>query len=233
MENIIRNLIKKRVTVKYVLLAAAVVICGIFYCVSMSGNADGNTQNEGLVFSESNSESGLQKLDEWHKQTEVYDYDNQDGDESQSGESHSEGCYVYICGSVVSPGVYVCNKTARVYEVIDMAGGFSEDADTTYLNLVANISDGQKIYVPKQGEKQENEAAAHIEGQETQSALVNINTATAQQLMTLPGIGESRAKDIISYRTKYGNFKSADDIMKVSGIKEAAYEKIKDMICVE
>ena len=109
-----------------------------------------------------------------------------------------------------------------------MAGGFSEDADRTYINLADSVKDGQKLYVPKLGEVLPQEQAGGIE-----AAKININTATSQQLMTLPGIGESRAKDIIDYRQKNGKFKSISDIKKISGIKDAAFDKIKDLICVE
>ncbi|MDO5382025.1 MAG: helix-hairpin-helix domain-containing protein [Eubacteriales bacterium] len=149
-----------------------------------------------------------------------------------------ENCiYVYVCGSVNEPKVVTCTSGARIYELIEMCGGFSENADTTKLNLAETVKDGDKIYVPAYGEEYEEENVSGDAGISknigvTGSGLININSASLEQLTTLPGIGESRAADIISYRQSNGGFKSIEDIKKVSGIKDAAYNKIKDYICV-
>jgi competence protein ComEA len=138
--------------------------------------------------------------------------------------------YIYVCGCVNTPGVFKCQEGSRVYELIEQAGGFSADADETGLNLVDVVKDGQKLYVPSKEEK--TVAAGGGTTTEQKKPLLNINKATKEQLMTLPGIGESKANDIISYRTTNGAFKSTEDIMNVAGIKDAAYTKIKDYICV-
>lgn len=131
--------------------------------------------------------------------------------------------FVYICGNVNNPGVYDCPESMRIYEMIELAGGVTNEADVTGIDMAKKATDGQKIYIPAKGE---------TVGYETQDKLVNINSAGVSELTSLPGIGESRANDIIKYRTKNGSFEKIEDIMNVSGIKENLYDKIKDLICV-
>ena len=138
-------------------------------------------------------------------------------------------CYVYICGAVVSPGVYEVPEHTRIYEVVELADGFTPEADDTVLNLAENVLDGQKLYIPKQGEVTEKaDTAQDVQG----VGKVNINTADKTALMTLPGIGASKAEDIIQYRKENGSFQKIEDIKKISGIKDAAFNKIKELICV-
>ncbi len=143
---------------------------------------------------------------------------------------------VHVCGYVASPGVYELHEGARVYEAIDAAGGYVEEADQSYMNLAAELTDGMKIYVPGIGEEYTagaSELSSYMPGSgtaETAAGKVNINTADAAALQTLPGIGPSRAADIIAYREKNGAFAGIEDIMKVPGIKNAAFAKLEDMI---
>ncbi len=150
-----------------------------------------------------------------------------------SGESgivqQSDTIRVYVCGAVRNPGVVEIPKGSRVEDALQAAGGFGADAGREAVNLADWVSDGQKLYFPTEAEAVE-ESVAEAEGT---SGLVNINTADVATLCTLPGIGESRAQDIISYREANGSFTSCEDIMKVSGIKTAAYEKIRDKITVK
>ena len=127
--------------------------------------------------------------------------------------------------SVNSPGVVKCLKGTRLYEAVAMAGGADDLADMSAVNLAALVADGERIYIPAYGED-----ISVIE--EQTEGIVNINKATESELMTLPGIGSSRAADIVRYRTDNGRFQTIEDIMKVSGIKEAAFNKIKNYICV-
>lgn len=133
--------------------------------------------------------------------------------------------YVYICGHVNSPGVVKCQSGMRLYEAVELAGGADDSADMSLVNLAAPVNDGERIYIPSYDED------IPVMEEETKG-LININKATADELMTLPGIGSSRAADIVNYRTDNGRFQSIEDIMKVSGIKEAAFNKIKNYICV-
>lgn len=149
---------------------------------------------------------------------------------SESGMCIAETVCVYVCGAVRSPGVYYCESGSRIADAVGMAGGPEDDACPEELNLAQQVSDGQKIYVPREGETIQQTAAYASPG--NNPALVNINTAGEAELTTLPGIGQSRAGDIIAYREENGGFRNVEEIMNVPGIKEASYEKIKDLICI-
>lgn len=137
-------------------------------------------------------------------------------------------CYVHVCGEVNTPGVYELPEGSRIFEAVDAAGGFTAEAAESSLNLAETIADGMQLVVLN---KEEAQNAAEI-AVEQAAGLVNINKASKEQLMTLPGIGESRAEDILRYREESGGFQKIEDIMKVSGIKDAAFQKIKDSITV-
>ena len=152
---------------------------------------------------------------------------------------------VHICGAVNRPGVYYLKEKQRIHEGIQKAGGFREDADSDYLNQALFLEDGMKIVVPTKEETKEMkvleekeatqkfiQGATVSEKEDEKTKKVDLNTADEALLCTLPGIGESRAKSIIAYRTEHGAFQKTEDIMKVSGIKEAAYEKIKEYVTV-
>lgn len=134
---------------------------------------------------------------------------------------------VYVCGAVEEPGVVELEKHARVVDAIASAGGFTEEADETYINLAAKLQDGEKVYVPTITE------VCQWAAEKSSEKLIDINTADLETLCKLPGIGESKATDIITYRDKKGSFQKKEDLMKVPGIKENLYEKIKDKIIVK
>lgn len=138
---------------------------------------------------------------------------------------------VHICGMVNKPGVYEVSEGSRVYEVVEQAGGFAPEAAEDYLNLAEAVVDGQKLVVPSVEEAQDDCYGQETEGEN--NGQVNINTADKELLMSLPGIGEAKALAIIAWRTEHGSFQSTEEIMLVSGIKEAAYEKIKLLITTE
>ena len=136
--------------------------------------------------------------------------------------------FVHICGEVNKPGVYELPEGSRIFEAVEAAGGFTEEAAEASLNLAQVISDEAQIVILTMEEAEEK---ARME-REQAAGIVNINTASKEQLMTLTGIGESRAEDIIRYRSESGGFQSIEEIMNVPGIKESAYLKIKDSITV-
>ena len=162
--------------------------------------------------------------------------------------------FVHICGEVMRPGVYELPEGSRVYEAVEEAGGFTQDAAADYVNLAYILEDGWKIEIPSRenpetdGEGKETGISSGISGDAgwigtgngsgdfgsdaSGDGLVDINTATKQELITLPGVGESRAESIISYREKNGGFSRIEDIMKVEGIKDGMFAKMKDKICV-
>lgn len=142
---------------------------------------------------------------------------------------------VHVSGCVINPGVYMLTEGSRVYEAVLAAGGFAEGADEQFLNLAEVVKDGQKIrvYTTEEIATALEVPDLSLDSSNDTEKLININTATKESLMTLPGIGESRAESIIAYREQNGYFYSIEDIMRVSGIKEAAFEKIKNYICVK
>lgn len=162
--------------------------------------------------------------------------------------------FVHICGAVREPGVYELAGGSRVYDAVEAAGGFHEDADESYVNMALSLEDGWKIVIPtieetsimstdktaQDGEEGVGILAGTESIQETSgksgkggNGLVNINTAGREELCTLPGIGASRAESIIAYREKNGGFSKIEDIMQIEGIKEGMFAKLKERICVD
>ena len=151
--------------------------------------------------------------------------------ESHQKTSEADCIYVYVCGHVLSPGVYALDKQARMCDALALAGGISEDGCGEALNQAEHMTDGQTLYVPGIDEVQTpvNMAEA-LNG--VDDGKVNINTASKEELMSLPGIGESKADMIIQYREEHGLFESIESLMEIPGIKEGVYNKIKSEIKV-
>lgn len=164
--------------------------------------------------------------------------------------------YVHICGAVKEPGVYMVSDGSRLDEVVTCAGGLTEDAASVYINLAQTVLDGQQYFIPT---TQDVEGMSRLDytdsfpasvgntntsiaggvtnaeknsGKEA-SDYVNINTATREELMTLPGVGEAKAESILTYRETVSQYETIEDIMKVSGIKQGLFQKIKDQITVK
>lgn len=146
--------------------------------------------------------------------------------------------FVYVCGAVKNTGVYSLVEGDRLYMAIELAGGFTEEAAKEYHNLARMVEDGERIYILTKKELEELSIEEQIAGELgvdaiAQQQVVNLNTADVEELTTLPGIGESKAKLIIEYRTKVGKFKSIEELMNISGIGEAMFEKVKDKVTIE
>ena len=142
--------------------------------------------------------------------------------------------YVHICGAVNKPDVYEINQNTRLYELVKLAGGFTNDAANDYINQATILNDGQQVYIPTKKEVEDLDFQSPInESVETASEKININKASKEELMTLTGIGESKANSIIDYRQKNGNFKKIEEIMNISGIKDSVFSKISDDITVD
>ena len=156
---------------------------------------------------------------------------------------------MYICGEVCVPGVYMLPEGARICDAVEAAGGLTQEASRDYWNLAERLVDGAMISVPTEAEAKERlgagagQGASEMAGQKTLSdgadiaassddSRVNLNTATAEELMTIPGIGEAKAKAIVSYRQENGDFSSIEEIMNISGIKEGLFRQMKDYIMV-
>lgn len=174
--------------------------------------------------------------------------------EEPAGDGADGSIKVYVCGAVNDPDVYTLSPDVRLIDAVNAAGGFTDDAGESFLNLASALRDGQKVYIPTKSEIEEalalddgiygsevnittNSPGIRQAGSEDNSGigtggLVDINHADRQTLMTLPGIGQSKADKIIAYRDANGGFSSIEDIMLVGGIKEGMFNKIKDSICV-
>ena len=203
------------------ILAAAVLAAGA--CYSCTPQKDG-VQEAGL--------EPASDVDEEPEETESAPKKERPPEEIKPS---SQASYVvHVCGQVKEPGVYELEPGSRVYQAVEMAGGFGPDAASWYLNLAQEVADGMKIQVPTEEEALAwgNSGGSLSVGQGQTETKVNLNTADEEQLMTLTGIGESRAADIIRYRKEHGPFERIEDIMNVSGIKEGAFQKIKDSITV-
>ena len=172
---------------------------------------------------------------------------------SDASSEETKTLVVHICGAVSAPGVYELPAGSRIIDAVEAGGGFLPEADEACCNLAEEIVDGCQIYIMTKSESCTDGQTEKKAGIQTspdsdmqttdrnvrsnsatalENGLVNLNTADVAALMTLPGIGESRAKAIISYREQHGAFAQIEDIMKISGIKQAAFSKIKDKITV-
>ena len=172
---------------------------------------------------------------------------------SDASSEEEKTLVVHICGAVSAPGVYELPAGSRIIDAVEAGGGFLPEAEEACCNLAEEIVDGCQIYIMTKAESCADGQTEKKAGIQTspdsdmqttdrnarsnsapalENGLVNLNTADVAALMTLPGIGESRAKAIISYREQHGAFAKIEDIMKISGIKQAAFSKIKDKITV-
>lgn len=150
--------------------------------------------------------------------------------------------FVDVCGAVNVPGVYQLPAESRIFQAVEMAGGFREDAAVELVNQAEALNDGQQIRIfTREEARQQAEAGVAVgdpqmTNQETDTSgegLVNLNRADKSALMTLTGIGETRADAILAYRETHGGFSAVEELMQVEGIKEKTYEKLKDKITVD
>lgn len=149
---------------------------------------------------------------------------------------------VEIKGEVKNPNVYTLNEGSRINELIEKAGGLTQEADVNSINRASMIADGQCIIIGNINDTEEEKAKIEIIQNTTTTqvnksttddkGIININTATLEQLQTLTGIGESKASAIIEYRETSGGFKTIEDIKNISGIGEKTFEKIRDKLTV-
>jgi competence protein ComEA len=154
-------------------------------------------------------------------------------------DAQADKIVIYICGAVRNPGVYELETDSRIYQAVEAAGGFLEEAAPEAVNQARKLSDEEEIYIPTKEEFEKSDSAAgtdQLQSQESETisdGKVNLNTADLEQLMTLSGIGQTRAEAILAYREEHGGFSSVEEIMNVQGIKEGTFAKIKDEIVVE
>ena len=149
---------------------------------------------------------------------------------SDGGSHKTETLFVHVSGCVANPGLYELEEGSRLASAIEAAGGFTEDAACDSVNLARRLEDGEMVVVlPMSAGSGANEEIPEVK---TASSLININTATAEELEQLPGIGPSTAQKIVSDRMANGSFKSPDDLKRVTGIGDKKFETISALICV-
>ncbi len=196
-------------------LAAIVVIVVIFSLIKWSPIANGSE----FEISQSSEAS------------------SSDGDDTQESGQQNQYVVVHVSGAVAAPGVYSLPAGNRVNDAVQAAGGFSQDASTSCVNLARQIQDGEQIIISTQEQAEQSQSSAagtatSIDASQGSNSKININTADATKLQELQGIGPSTAQAIIDYRTQNGNFKTIEDIKEVSGIGDGKYSKIEASICV-
>ena len=161
---------------------------------------------------------------------------------TKENEGSKELVIVHITGAVKTPGIVKLPEGARIEDAIDKAGGLTEDADISDVNLAYVLEDGIKIKIPTISEEKNEEIIINSSGEgivekeisnNSENKIININKANESDLQTLPGIGASLAGRIVEYRNSNGKFNEIEDIKNVSGIGDSKYENIKNLICVK
>lgn len=219
----------RRKSKKYYMIMPVVVltVCGMFFfgCAGESDKRESITPIE---------------VSEEQKDTEEKKAEKEKAEEESENQGKERVVYVHVCGQVNVPGVYELPEGSRIYEAVAAAGGMTNQAAGERLNQAAAVEDGQQIYVlskeeaAKDAESAGGEAGvldASIPGMpQAEDGKVNLNTATAEELMTLSGIGEAKAEAILRYREEHGGFQKVEELMEVEGIKEGVFQKIKEQV---
>ncbi|MGM9987680.1 MAG: helix-hairpin-helix domain-containing protein [Bacillaceae bacterium] len=151
----------------------------------------------------------------------------------QEEEEQSNEIYVDIKGAVNKVGVYAFEQGERVKDAVEKAGGFRDDANLKSVNLAQLLEDEMVLYIPKNGEETDEEIAIEGVGSTSKDGKINVNKADSNELQTIPGIGPSKAGEIIAYREQNGPFKTVEDLQNVSGIGEKTVEKLKQYVIVK
>jgi competence protein ComEA len=217
----------------------------------------GQDQREGAPTDGSRGENVAAEVEGFHIEADSGEGGRNEVEEdptpADAGEPSALTVFVHVAGQVVSPGLYELPMDARVYDAIEAAGGPTDSADTDAINLASPLIDGQQLLVPKPGELPPPMDTANgqaLDGQLSQDSTaasvnptgtgaasgggrVNINTATAEQLDTLPGVGPAIAQRIIEFRETHGGFTTVTDLRSVSGIGPAMMSKLQDLVTVD
>ena len=163
-------------------------------------------------------------------------------EQNQTKQEKEENIFIHIAGCVQKEGLLELKSDNRLADAIEKAGGLTENADLSEINLACILEDGMKIYIPNKNEPKKTIQEEQITKENTNIAKqqttkttqkVNINTATQSQLETLPGIGPTTATKILEYRKEKGKFTEKEQIKEVSGIGEAKYKKIEEYITIK
>ena len=213
-----------------VIAVLMVIFCFFLWMTCGAGNSmEAETSyTDVTALSTSSSKQSSQSLSEASSQSKT-----------EGSEKVKSKVTVDVKGAVVNPGVYTLKAGARVTDVIQEAGGMTEDADAKSVNLAASLSDEEVIYVANKDENvsvldQTGTGQVSDKGGQAVSkdGKINLNTATSEQLQTISGIGAKRTEDIIAYRESHGGFQSVDDLKNVSGIGDKTLDKIRESLYV-
>ena len=177
------------------------------------------------------------QMQDTQQEEAVVSKDNQALSEAESSAKGDKLIYVYICGSVKNAGVYALPEGSRLIDLFHKAGGLTKQAAMEYWNQAQILEDGQMYYVPTKEEAKAYQISVSDQYEGAQNSdvsdeKININTASKEQLMQIPGIGEAKAQAILAYREREGAFSCIEDVMQVEGIKDGVFEKIKNYIKV-
>lgn len=212
------------------------IVCVLSLIVLLTS---GCGQEEEAVFLEQKQDLQEEKEESGEENPEEVGSEETTSEEATKEKNPEAKICIFVCGAVKNPGVYYLNANARVYEAIEAAGGFSEEADTGWLNQAEILTDGDKIRIyskeetqkmQEEGTREETKEETNSEGSKEESGKVNLNTASLEELQTVPGIGAAKAAAIIEYRETQGKFNSTQDIQNVPGIKGKTFEKIQPYI---
>ena len=221
MKNFIRIL---RSVLLCTLIVVCICACGKDTAQYISSEEKGSSELTESETQEISSETGQEKQDE----------------QTVQEETESKLLYVYICGAVNTPGVYTLPEGSRVCDLFVAANGLTEEAATDYWNQARLLVDGEMLYVPTVEEAEERQMGRLDDSSDlpdladanNTNGKVNLNTASLEQLMEVPGIGESKARAIIDYRDTNGGFSTIEEVMNIEGIKEGVFSKMKEYIVV-
>ena len=213
-----------------VIAVLMVIFCFFLWMTYGAGNSmEAETSyTDVTALSTSSSKQSSQSLSEASSQSKT-----------EGSEKDKSKVTVDVKGAVANPGVYTLKASARVTDAIKAAGGMTEDADAKSVNLAASLSDEEVVYVATKDENlsvlgQSGTGQVSDKGGQTSAkdGKINLNTATAEELQTISGIGAKRAEDIIAYRESHGGFQSVDDLKNVSGIGDKTLDKIRESLYV-
>lgn len=146
---------------------------------------------------------------------------------------------VYVSGEVNKPGIVTLNEGDRLATAVEMVGGTTDKADLNGINMAIKVQDEMHYIIPKIGDVVKNNSSEIVsndnsnQGGASKTSQININTATIEELDTLPGVGEATANKIVNHRSENGEFKSIEEIKNVNGIGDKKFEEIKNLICVK
>ena len=201
-------------------LVAALVVAGVLAWTLWGGSAQGRT-------SESPAAGGVQTPSASNAPSEQ---GSREATGATDAAAQAATVTIHVVGEVRHPGVYELAGGSRARDAVDAAGGLLGDAEQSAVNLARVVADGEQIVVPRQGEDAPAASGAGAAGTAPSTGKVNLNTATAEQLDALPGVGPSTAGKIVADREANGPFRSVDDLMRVSGIGPAKFEALKDLV---